>query len=54
MGLGDMMDKAKDLAGGDEKVDELIDDAAEAVKDKTPDQADVAVDKAAEAAKKAL
>lgn len=46
-GLGGLADKAKGLVD-----DDKIDQAAEAAKDKTPEQADGAIDKAAEQAKK--
>lgn len=51
MGLDDMIDKAKDVLGGKSESEKKIDDAADAVKDKTPDQADDLVDKAADFAK---
>lgn len=54
MGIGDMIGQAKSALGGDAKVDEVVDQAAEAVKAKTPDQIDPAVDQAAQAAKGAL
>lgn len=54
MGLGDMIDKAKDALGGDAKVDEVVDQAADAVKDNTPDQVDPVVDQVADAAKDSI
>jgi hypothetical protein len=55
MGIRDMFDKAKDaLSGHSDKVDETVDKAAGAVKDKTPDQVDSVVDQAAEKAKDEL
>ena len=51
MGVGDMFNKAKDaLSGHGDKVDQ----ADEAVKDKTPDQVDSVVDQAADKAKDEL
>jgi len=54
--VGDsMMDKAKDLLSGNkDKVAEGIDKAADAVKEKLPDQCDSAVDAAADKAKDAV
>lgn len=46
MGIDDMMDKAKEMLGN--VSDEQIEDVAEQVKDKTPDQVDPMVDKAAD------
>ena len=55
MGASDMFGKAKDaLSGQDDKVDEVIDQADEAIKDKTPDQVDSVVDEAADKAKDEL
>lgn len=54
MGIGDMVDKAKEALGGEAKIEESIDQAAEAIKEKTPDQADAVVDQAADAAKKVV
>lgn len=54
MGIGDMIDKAKEALGGEAKIDETIDQAADVVKEKTPDQADAVVDQAADAAKKVI
>jgi len=52
MGINDMFNKAKDaLSGHHDKVDEAVDQAGQAVKDKTPDQVDPAVDKAADKVK---
>jgi hypothetical protein len=55
MGIGDMVNQAKDMisgnAGAAEAVDGAVDQAAEAVKEKTPDQVDPAVDQAAQAVK---
>lgn len=55
MGVDDLLGQAKDLVAGHEtEVDQAIDTAADAVKEKTPDQVDGAVDAAAEKAKDAL
>lgn len=55
MSASDMFDKAKDaLSGQGDKVDEVVDQAGEAVKDKTPDQVDSVVDKAADKVKDEL
>jgi hypothetical protein len=54
MGIEDMVNKAKDAFGGDPKVDEFVDQAADAVKEKAPDQADPIIDQATQAAKDAL
>ncbi len=55
MGIGDALNKAKDaLSGHGDKVDEAVDQADQAVKDKTPDQADSVVDQAADKAKDEL
>lgn len=54
MGIEDMVNKAKEALGGDAKVDEVVDQAADAVKEKAPDQADPIIDQAAQAAKDAL
>jgi phage gp29-like protein len=52
MGLDDMVNKAKEMAGEHaEAVEGAVDKAAEAVKEKTPDQIDPAVDQAAQAIK---
>lgn len=52
MGLEDIVGQAKDLLGSNsEAVDQGIDQAAEAIKDKTPDQADGLVDQGAQALK---
>jgi MT0933-like antitoxin protein len=52
VGAGDMFDQAKDaLSGQGDKVDEIVDQADQAVKDKTPDQADPTVDQIADKAK---
>lgn len=51
MGIGDMINQAKSAIGGDAAVDAKIDEAAEAVKGQTPDQADGLVDQAAQVAK---
>lgn len=52
MGLDDMVNKAKEMAGGNaEAVEGAVDKAAEVIKDKTPDQVDGAVDQAAQAIK---
>jgi hypothetical protein len=53
-GFEDIVGKATEMAGGDAAVDGLIDQAADAVKEKTPDVADGAVDAAADAAKGAI
>ena len=57
MGIGDMVNSAKDaLTGGgsSDAVDGVVDQAADAIKDKTPDQADGLVDKGADAIKDAI
>lgn len=52
MGFGDMLGKAKEMAGEhSEAVEGAIDKAAEVAKEKLPEQAGGAVDKAAEMAK---
>lgn len=55
MGLGDMVNQAKDMvtgnSGASDAVDGAVDQAADAVKEKTPDQVDGAVDQAAQAVK---
>lgn len=51
MGIDDMINKAKEALGGEAAVDEKVDQAAEAVKDVTPDAADAAVDQVAEVVK---
>ncbi|MGD9956527.1 MAG: antitoxin [Candidatus Nanopelagicales bacterium] len=52
MGLDDIVGTAKDMLGSNsEAVDGAIDQAADAVKDKTPDQVDGLVDQGAEALK---
>lgn len=53
MGIGDMINQAKDMVGA-EQVDAAVDQAAEAAKNVTPDVADGAVDAAAEKAKDIL
>lgn len=52
MGIEDLANQAKDALGGSEAAGEKIDQAAEAVKGKVPEQATGAVDAAAGAAKK--
>lgn len=52
MGLGDILNNAKDKIKGQVPSDAKIDEIAETVKDKTPDQIDGVVDKVAEQAKK--
>jgi delta-aminolevulinic acid dehydratase/porphobilinogen synthase len=55
MGIGDMINQAKDALGSNaEAVDGVIDQATDVVKEKTPDPVDGAVDQAAQAAKDAL
>ena len=55
MGLDDIAGEAKDLAGQHEdQVDSVIDKGAEAVEEKTPDQADGMIDTAAKKAEDAL
>lgn len=50
-----IMDSAKDmLAGQSEAIDGAVDAAAEAVKERTPDQVDGAVDQGAQMAKDAI
>jgi hypothetical protein len=55
MGLEDMVNQAKDMitgnAGAADAVEGAVDQAADAVKEKTPDQVDAAVDQAAQAVK---
>ncbi len=54
MGLEDIVNQAKDLVsstGQGDAVDGAIDQAADAVKEKTPDQADGLVDQGAQAIK---
>jgi len=55
MGIGDMVNQAKDLvtgnAGAADAVDGAVDQVADVVKEKTPDQIDPAVDQAAQAIK---
>jgi len=52
MGLEDIVGQAKDLLGSNsEAVDGAIDQAAEAVKEKAPDQVDCLVDQGAQAIK---
>jgi hypothetical protein len=54
MGLEDIVNQAKDLVsstGAGDQVDGAIDQAAEAVKEKTPDQVDGLVDQGAQAIK---
>jgi hypothetical protein len=55
MGIGDMVNQAKDMvagnAGASDAVDGAVDQAADAVKEKAPDQVDPAVDQAAQAVK---
>jgi hypothetical protein len=52
MGIEDLANKAKDALGGEEAAGAKIDQAAEAIKGKVPEQATGAVDAAAGAAKK--
>jgi hypothetical protein len=52
MGLEDIVGQAKDLLGSNsEAVDDGIDTAVDAIKDKTPDQVDGLVDQGAQALK---
>lgn len=52
MGLEDIVGQAKDLLGSNsDAVDGAVDQAAEAVKEKTPDQVDSLVDQGAQAIK---
>jgi hypothetical protein len=55
MGLEDMVNQAKDMIkgtpGAAEQVEGVVDQAADAVQEKTPDQLDGAVDQAAQAVK---
>jgi len=52
MGLGDFAAKAKDLLGGHEdQVEGAVDKAEEVAKDRLPDQADGAIEGAADQAK---
>ena len=52
MGMGDMIDKAKQALGGDANADKAVDQVAAAAKEKAPDQGDAVIDQAADAAKK--
>ena len=52
MGMGDMIDKAKQAMGGDANADKAIDQVADAAKEKAPEQGDAVIDQAADAAKK--
>ena len=54
MGIGDMVDKAKQALGGDAGTDAKIDQVADAVQEKTPDQVDAAVQQVAHRAKDAI
>jgi hypothetical protein len=57
MGIGDMINQAKGAvagAGGGEQVDQVVDQMATEVKERTPDQIDPAVDQAAQAVKDQL
>lgn len=55
MGIEDMVNQAKDaVAGAGGSTDDVIDKAAEAAKDAAPDQADPAIDKVADEAKKRI
>lgn len=54
MGIGDMIDQAKQAAGGDAAVDSAVQQAVDVAKDKAPDQVDPLLDEAGEAAKKLL
>jgi hypothetical protein len=55
MGLDDMVNQAKDMIKGTpsaaEKVEGAVDQAADAVQEKTPDQVDGAVEQASQAVK---
>jgi hypothetical protein len=54
MGLEDIVNQAKDLVSGSgagDAVDGAVDQAADAVKEKTPDQVDGLVDQGAQAVK---
>jgi hypothetical protein len=54
MGLEDIVNQAKDLVGSSgagDSVDGAVDQAAEAIKEKTPDQVDGLVDQGAQAIK---
>lgn len=52
MSIGDFVEKAKDFAGEHaEQAGDLLDKAADAIKDRTPDAVDDKVDSAVEAAK---
>ncbi len=52
MGLDDMVNKAKEMAGEHaETVEGAVDKVADTVKEKTPDQVDGVVDQAAQAVK---
>lgn len=54
MGVDDIINKAKDALGGEEGIEEKIEQAREFIKDKTPDNIDGLVDKAADAARNAV
>ena len=49
MGMGDMIDKAKQAVGGDANADKAVDQVADAAKEKAPDQGDAVIDQAAAA-----
>jgi hypothetical protein len=55
MGVEDMLNQAKDMIkgtpGASEQVEGVVDQAADAVQEKTPDQVDGVVDQAAQAVK---
>lgn len=51
MGLEDIINKAKEALGGEEATEDKIDQAADFLKDKAPDQFDSIVDQVANAAK---
>ncbi|WP_454293262.1 Rv0909 family putative TA system antitoxin [Salana multivorans] len=54
MGVDDIINKAKDALGGEEGIEEKIEQAREFIKDKTPDNINGLVDKAADAARNAV
>ncbi|MCU0301232.1 MAG: antitoxin [Candidatus Nanopelagicales bacterium] len=54
MGIGDMINQAKDAVTGGGATDEVVDKVADEVKERTPDQVDPAVDQAAQAVKDQL
>ncbi len=54
MGVEDVVNQAKEALGGSDAAAEKVDQVAEVVKEKTPDQADSVIDAAASKAKDVL